>query len=196
LRAQLPGRLPRPTRRTLVRSDNSAVPSHRWGQWLICSALLASALIRLPLAQAGSVSPTPTVATPPSTVHGSATHYQPNRFAGRAGTYYKLIWGVDSLVVRWAESGEIIRFSYRVVDAEKAKALSNDRSAPTLNCARAGVSLVVPSMENVGQLRQSGDVENSKSYWMAFSNKGGFVKRGDHVSVVIGQFKADGLVVD
>ena len=32
-------------------------------------------------------------------------------------------------------------------------------------------------------------------YWMAFSNKGGFVKPGHRVDVVIGQFKAEGLVV-
>jgi hypothetical protein len=31
---------------------------------------------------------------------------------------------------------------------------------------------------------------------MVFSNKGKFVKHGDHVSVVIGRFHADGLVVD
>jgi hypothetical protein len=31
---------------------------------------------------------------------------------------------------------------------------------------------------------------------MAFSNKGRLVKRGDSVNIVIGQFHADGLVVD
>jgi hypothetical protein len=31
---------------------------------------------------------------------------------------------------------------------------------------------------------------------MAFSNKGRLVKRGDRVNVVIGQFRAEGLVVD
>jgi len=51
-------------------------------------------------------------------------------------------------------------------------------------------------LEQVGQLRQSTDPEEGKSYWMAFSNKGRPVKRGDNVSVVIGTFKADGLVVD
>jgi len=51
-------------------------------------------------------------------------------------------------------------------------------------------------LEQVGQLRQSADPEEGKSYWMAFSNKGLLVKRGDRVSVVIGQFRADGLVVD
>jgi hypothetical protein len=47
----------------------------------------------------------------------------------------------------------------------------------------------------VGQLRQSSNPEAGKSYWMAFSNKGRPVKRGDHVIVEIGTFKAEGLVV-
>jgi hypothetical protein len=122
--------------------------------------------------------------------------YHPDRFAGRAGEYYRLVWGVDSLAVKWTESGEIIRFTYRALDPGKAKPLNDKKSEPSLIDPRAGVSLVVPSLEQVGQLRQSADPEEGKSYWMAFSNKGRLVKRGDRVSVVIGQFRADGLVVD
>jgi len=55
---------------------------------------------------------------------------------------------------------------------------------------------VVPSLEKVGKLRQSSTPQAGKSYWMAFSNKGRLVKRGDRVNVVIGKFRADGLVVD
>ena len=104
--------------------------------------------------------------------------------------------GVDSLAVKWGESGEVIRFTYRVLDADKAKVLNDKTLEPSLIDPQAGVKLVVPSMENVGQLRQSALPENGKSYWMVFSNKGRLVKRGDHVSVVIGAFHADGLVVD
>ena len=125
-----------------------------------------------------------------------ASRYRPDRFAGRAGTYYRVIWGVDSLAVKWGESGEVIRFTYRVLDADKAKVLNDKTLEPSLIDPQAGVKLVVPSMENVGQLRQSALPENGKSYWMVFSNKGRLVKRGDHVSVVIGAFHADGLVVD
>jgi hypothetical protein len=125
-----------------------------------------------------------------------ASRYRPDRFAGRAGTYYRLIWGVDSLSVKWGESGEVIRFSYRVLDADKAKILNDKKFEPSLIDPQAGVKLVVPSMENVGQLRQSAPPENGKSYWMVFSNKGRLVKRGHHVAVVIGAFHADGLVVD
>jgi hypothetical protein len=129
--------------------------------------------------------------------HGANTNrYRPDRFAGRAGTYYKMVWGVDSLAVKWGESGEVIRFTYRVLDADKAKVLNDKKFEPSLIDPQAGVKLVVPSMENVGQLRQSAPPENGKSYWMVFSNKGRLVKRGDHVSVVIGAFHADGLVVD
>jgi hypothetical protein len=124
------------------------------------------------------------------------SHYHPDRFAGRAGSYYRLVWGVDSLAVKWAESGEVVRFTYRVLDAGKASSLNNGKNEPSLVDPRAGVKLVVPAMENVGQLRQTTTPENGKSYWILFSNKGRPVKRGDHVAVVIGAFHADGLIVD
>ena len=126
----------------------------------------------------------------------TASRYQPNRFAGRAGKYYEFVWGVDTLGVKSVESGEVIRFSYRVLDADKAKALNDKKSEPFLIDPRAGVKLVVPSLEKVGQLRQSSTPQAGRSYWMAFSNKGRLVKRGDRVDVVIGQFRAEGLVVD
>ena len=107
-----------------------------------------------------------------------------------------MVWGVDLLSVKWTESGEVIRFSYRVLDAQKASILNDKKAEPVLLDAQAHVKLVVPNLEKVGQLRQSATPEAGKVYWMAFSNKGRPVKRGDHVSVVIGQFRADGLVVD
>ena len=74
-----------------------------------------------------------------------------------------MIWGVDSLSVKWTESGEMIRFTYRVLDPGKAKALNDEKSEPSLIDPRAGVKLVVPSMENIGKLRQSMPPEAGKS---------------------------------
>ncbi len=110
--------------------------------------------------------------------------------------YYGMIWGVDSLSVKTGESGEIIRFAYRVLDGEKAKALNDKKAEASLIAPQARVKLVVPELPFVGALRQSATPEAGKTYWMAFSNKGRPVKRGDRVSVVIGQFRADGLVVE
>ena len=137
-----------------------------------------------------------TTATSGQPAAKAPSRYRPDRFAGRAGKYYELVWGVDSLGLKTVESGEIIRFTYRILDAEKAKALNDKKSEPFLIDPRAQVKLVVPSMEKVGQLRQSSTPEAGKSYWMAFSNKGRLVKRGDRVNLVIGQFRAEGLVVD
>lgn len=138
-------------------------------------------------------------ALPAASSKGSAatrTHYQPDRFAGRAGKYYQLIWGVDSLSLKYTESGEVIRFSYRVLDPQKARELNEKKNEPSLIDPKAGVKLVVPTLEKVGQLRQSSTPEAGRSYWMAFSNKGRPVKKGDRVDLVIGKFRAQGLVVD
>jgi hypothetical protein len=69
---------------------------------------------------------------------------------------------------------------------------------PTLIDPQAGVSLVVPSLEQVGLLRQTpkGKPEAGKVYWVAFSNVGRRVKKGDRVNVVIGNFRAQGLLVE
>jgi hypothetical protein len=134
--------------------------------------------------------------TAPAKSAGQPSRYLPARFAGRAGIYYKAVWGIDSLTVKWAESGELIRFSWRVLDPQKAKVLNDKKVEPSLIDPRAGVSLVVPTMEKVGQLRQSQTPEVGRTYWMAFSNAGRPVKRGDRVDVVIGPFKAENLVVD
>ncbi len=147
-----------------------------------------------------STAPTPAAGSRPAAVSppsaGAPTRYLPSRFGGRAGLYYKTVWGVDSLSVKWAESGELIRFAWRVVDPDRARVLSDKKAEPALEDPQAGVSLVVPAMENIGLLRQSAPPQVGKSYWMAFSNKGRLVKRGDRVNVVIGPFRADNLVVD
>jgi len=110
--------------------------------------------------------------------------------------FYKSVWGVDSLSVKWTESGELIRFSWRVLDPEKAKLLNDDKLHPSLIDPQAQVSLVVPVMEKVGQLRQTATPEAGRTYWVVFSNKGRVVKRGDRVNVEIGTFHAENLVVD
>jgi hypothetical protein len=190
---------------------------------LLAGALaISAALAQSPTAQTGPASGAPPATTAPARAQPSSkagpasgvgpsakkaaaapaksaaapSHYLPNRFAGRAGAYYKVVWGVDSLSVKWAESGELIRFSWRVLDPQKAQVLNDKKLEPSLIDQRAGVSLVVPTMEKVGQLRQSQPPEAGKSYWMAFSNKGRVIRRGDRVDVVIGPFRAENLVVD
>jgi hypothetical protein len=170
-----------------------------WRHGALLAACLACAG---PVAGAGAGdTPVPPPAKAPGPAagakpHQGPSHYAPDRFAGRAGRYYELAWGIDSISVKLVESGELVRFSYRVLDPAKASVLNDKRNAATLNDQQAGVSLVIPTMEKIGPLRQSTAPEAGRSYWMTFSNKGRRVARGHRVDVVIGQFKASNLVVD
>jgi len=128
--------------------------------------------------------------------HGMPTRYAPNPLSRRAEFYYDSVWGIDSIKVKSAESNEIIRFTYRVLEPGKARPLNDEKNTPSLVDPKAGVKLVVPSLEKVGKLRQVSSPEAGKVYWMAFSNKGRRVKPGDRVNVVIGNFQANGLVVE
>lgn len=168
---------------------------------VLCGALLAQSAATgspngskptLPSAPPQSQAPAP-AGTPAGPV--LPQRYRQNRVAAKARQYYALTWGVDSLAVRSVESGELIRFTYRVLDVEKAKALNDKKNEPSMIDPTAGVKLVVPSLEKVGKLRQSSTPQAGKMYWMAFSNKGGLVKPGHRVNVVIGGFRAEGLIV-
>ena len=124
------------------------------------------------------------------------TRYTSSSMPPQAQMYYLGAWGIDSLKVKYTESGEMIRFSYRVVDPVKAVPLNDSKAEPSLYDPQARVKLVVPQMEKVGKLRQSSTPIAGKSYWMAFSNVGRRVRPGDRVSIEIGTFRAINLAVE
>ena len=93
-------------------------------------------------------------------------------------------------------SGNLIRFSYRVTEPEQAKVLGDKKATPYLLGQRSRALLQIPVMDKVGQLRQTGTPKAGQEYWMVFSNKGNLIKPGDRVNVMIGSFRADGLMVE
>ena len=147
-----------------------------------CCALTAAALAAGPSAPA---------------VHGhkKASRYAAGEMPASARQYYAATWGVDQLTVKLAESGQLVRFSYRVVDADKAQGLEDKAASPALLDEGAHVALSIPVMDKVGPLRQSMPAETGKTYWMMFSNKGNKVNSGHRVSVMIGAIRFDGLIV-
>ncbi len=114
----------------------------------------------------------------------------------RRGQYFKRTWGVDVIGVRRISSGFMLRFDYRVVDPDLAAALTDKKSRPYLIDEATRTALAVPAMENVGELRQVAPLEASRTYFIIFGNPGGLVKRGGKVTLVVGNFRAEGLVVD
>jgi hypothetical protein len=113
----------------------------------------------------------------------------------RRKTFIKRRWGVEVMDVRQTAAGYMLEFRYRVLDAEKAKPLFERRTKPVLTHAETGAKLIGPTPAKTGALRNSNPPLAGHTYWMFFANPGKLVQPGDQVSVEIGEFRVDRLVV-
>ena len=168
------------------------------GTSLILAALTAAGLFASNVRAAPTDAEQSTVAVEPVPAPSARkkSSYHPEGVPRSGRTYLAVTTGVDELRVRRTNAGNLIRFSYRVTNAEQAKALNDRKAAPYLVGHTSHAMLHIPVMEKVGPLRQSTAPEVGKEYWMVFSNKGDVVKVGERVSVVIGSFRVDGLRVE
>lgn len=139
--------------------------------------------------------PPPVPSSKAAPTHGGS-QFHPVSVPGSASLTYAVQWGVDTLRVEYTSSGNLLRFSYRVVDPKLASPLADKKSTPSLYSPKHHAVLTIPVMEKVGPLRQAMGQEAGKEYWMAFSNRGQIVKPGDRVNVTIGSFHADGIRVE
>ena len=151
---------------------------------LLALGLLASGIVAA-VAPAAAAAPAAAVTLNFNSVH-----------SGRQATQLRALWGIDDIHIRSTASGALVRFSYRVVDADKAKILNSKQVTPYLVDEQHGLALQVPVMEQVGQLRQVAAPQNGRDYWMAFSNKGRYLKPGNHVTLMVGNLRISGLVVE
>ena len=149
--------------------------------------LLAASLLScffLSSSRAGNAAETVTQARPSSNWHG------------REGLYFQKNWGIDIVGVRRLSSGYMLEFRYRVLDPDKAKPLLDKKAKAYLVDSVTRATLAVPAMENVGELRQAVEPEIGRTYYTIFGNPAKLVKKGGMVSVVIGNFRVDNLVVE
>lgn len=113
----------------------------------------------------------------------------------RKNTFMKREWGIEVMYVRQTAAGYMLEFRYRVVDADKAKALFERQIKPMLIHAESGARFVVPTPAKTGALRNSNPPKDGHTYWMFFANPGQFVKPGERVTIEIGDFLVENLVV-
>ena len=157
---------------------------------LLASAVLAQ---ESPQAQAQAQAQAPSLTQPPA---HKKSPFRTENFPLSSKLYFASAWGVDKLKLSYTASGNLIRFSYRVSEPERAKLLADKSATPYLLEPKSRAVLSVPVMDKVGALRQTAPPKLGQEYWMVFSNKGNLVRPGDRVSVQIGSFHADGLVVE
>jgi len=104
-------------------------------------------------------------------------------------------WGVEVLFVRQTSAGYMLEFRYKVLDPEKAKPLFERQTKPMLTHDESGSRMIVPTPAKTGALRNSNTPLAGHTYWMFFANPGKLVDQGDQVSIEIGEFRVEGLVV-
>ncbi len=104
-------------------------------------------------------------------------------------------FGVAELRVRRSAAGHLLDLRYRVLDPAKAAPLHARAQKPILVDERSGRKLVVPTTPKAGALRSTAPPKAGRIYFALFANPGGAVRRGDQVSVVMGELRAS-LVVE
>lgn len=104
-------------------------------------------------------------------------------------------WGIEILYVQQTAAGYMLEFRYKVLDAEKAAALFERQTKPVLRHPDSGAVLIVPTPAKTGALRNSNPPHEGTTYWMFFANPGKLIEPGDVVDIEIGEFLAEGIVV-
>lgn len=105
-------------------------------------------------------------------------------------------WGIQILSMRLSAGGYMLDFRYRVTDPEKAAPLFGRKIKPKLIDQASGATFMVPEPPKVGALRQTRTPKAGKNYFIIFANPGNYVKKGNKVTVAMGEFKAENLVVE
>jgi len=105
-------------------------------------------------------------------------------------------WGVRVLQLRLSAEGYMLDFRYRVLDSERAAPLFSREHKPYLIDEISGAMFLVPEPPKVGALRTTRPPQAGKNYFILFANPGRYIMKGNKVTVVIGNFKAEHLVVE
>ncbi|PLX89833.1 MAG: hypothetical protein C0619_10415 [Desulfuromonas sp.] len=104
-------------------------------------------------------------------------------------------WGIEILSLRSTAANYMLDFRYRVIDAEKAKPIFDRKTKPYLVDQASGHKFAVPNPPKTGPLRNSNTPQVDRNYFTIFANPGKYIQPGSMVTVVIGDFRAENLVV-
>lgn len=106
-------------------------------------------------------------------------------------------WGIQIASLRVTAAGQMIDFRYRIVDPEKAAQLVDRKVKPQLIDQASRRALGVPSAPKIGSIRQTSVKPLvGRTYFVLFGNPQQLVKPGGRVTIVIGEFRAENLVVE
>lgn len=105
--------------------------------------------------------------------------------------------GIEVQSLRLSAGGYMIDFRYRAVDPGKAIVLFDRETRPYLVHEATNAKFLIPAPAKVGPLRQTtNNPVAGKTYFMMFANPGQYVKAGDRVTIVFGNYRIEHLQVE
>ena len=104
--------------------------------------------------------------------------------------------GIRILSIRPTAANYMLDFRFRILDKNKVSEIMSRKIKPMLVVEKNGATLMVPVTSKLGPLRQSAKfAKENKNYFMFFANPRHTVKSGDLVTVKIGDFKKEHILV-
>jgi len=104
-------------------------------------------------------------------------------------------WGIQVERTMLSAGGYMVDFRFRVLNAAKARPILDRRTQPYLIDQATGAQFIVPSPPKIGQLRSGKTIREGAVYAILFANPGKYMKSGNKVTVVVGDFRARDIVI-
>jgi hypothetical protein len=107
-------------------------------------------------------------------------------------------WGIEIVALRSSAAGMMIDFRYRVLDPDKAGIFLDRTKDAYLTDQESGLTVEVP-VGKVGPLRQTTRAAKpvaGRIYFMLFSNPGRAIETGSKVTISIGDFRVEDLILE
>jgi len=104
-------------------------------------------------------------------------------------------WGIKIERASLSAGGYMVDFRYRVLDKDKAAPILDRAIKPYLIDQATGARFAVPTPPKVGALRAGGKIREGAIYYIFFANPGRYVKAGNKVTVVVGDFEARDVLI-
>ena len=110
-------------------------------------------------------------------------------------------WGIKLLRVNLTAAGYLVEFKYKILDPQKARGMVQRKFSPRpyVVVEKSGAILMVPFSAKLGSLRSSVRTANQmqigKNYFTLFANPARHVSAGDEITIVVGDFMAEHIVV-
>jgi hypothetical protein len=105
-------------------------------------------------------------------------------------------WGIKVESARLSAAGYMVDFRFRVLDAAKAAQIFDRKTMPHMIDQATGATFIVPTPPKIGQLRSGGNIQEGKIYFIFFANPAKYVKSGNKITVEVGDFKVQDIVVN